>query len=214
MNSYFPLSNESRTLPLHLWRLLSPTHRNGHERARAKEGEDAKLWGLGCVNPFVSRRISFHGVSTGLHRFTRRGNSSGTTVVLYDSSTYFSRGSYVPSFGRSTDSTAIRNRNDRRERSSSRLESYRRPLGNDPTTDLFRFLRNDTELDRNLTFSGLLSFPLLRPLRPLGYEKSSPVVRTDRNAPSPNSPIDASRRTNVTSPTDSVTTCATLSLMH
>ena len=129
--------------------------------ARAKEGEDAKLWGLGCVNPFVSRRISFHGVSTGLHRFIRRGNSSGTTVVLYDSSTYFSRGSYVPSFGRSTDSTAIRNRNDRRERSSTRLESCRRPLGNDPTTDLFRFLRNDTELDRNLSFSGLLSFPLL-----------------------------------------------------
>lgn len=67
---FLSLSNESRTLPLHLWQLLALTHRN--ERFRDKGGDRS---GLGCrVNPFVSRRISFHGTTyrLGLHRLSER----------------------------------------------------------------------------------------------------------------------------------------------
>lgn len=66
---FLSLSNESRTLPLHLWQLLALTHRN--ERFRDKGGDGS---GLGCVNPFVSRRISFHGTTyrLGLHRLSER----------------------------------------------------------------------------------------------------------------------------------------------
>lgn len=67
--SFFLCLNESRTLPLHLWQLLALTHRNVR-LSRDKGG--GFVSGLGCVNPFVSRRISFHGVSTGLHRLSER----------------------------------------------------------------------------------------------------------------------------------------------
>lgn len=54
---FLSLSSESRTLPLHLWQLLALTHRK--KWFRDKGGDRS---GLGCVDPFVSRRISFHGV--------------------------------------------------------------------------------------------------------------------------------------------------------
>lgn len=79
--SFFLCLSESRTLPLHLWQLLALTHRNVRLVVRDKGGGFVRAWA-------VSIPSSQGGSLSTAYRLActdyRRGNSSGTTVGLYD----------------------------------------------------------------------------------------------------------------------------------